>query len=305
MICALAEGTGRLAAGAVPLLPPLPDDVAARILLLVPVPNRLRCREINRAWRVALAQPRFWRVLDLSAAANADSGYIWPLKGDGEMDFCPQKKRLRADLLRAASKAARGGVEVIDLSDTNFQPDQFVPPVAGMWVDETNQLHDVVSQNAAALRCLRLGSSSFADRIEPRLGCAGAAAIFALAPGLTELAVGLSVDGKGVGHFAELLSGPRGPALRPRSVRFHFVNGWYRGDAPDWTAGGQQAVAAGGGGGPDLPPPRQIETVQVMMGDSTINVDDDNDAPGLAAPALDFAVAWAASVVQIDAPRNA
>lgn len=52
------------------VFPSLPaDDVTAQIFLLLPVPDHLRCREVSPAWRAFLAQPQFWRVLDLSAAA--------------------------------------------------------------------------------------------------------------------------------------------------------------------------------------------------------------------------------------------
>ena len=47
------------------VLAPLPLDLAERILVLVPVDSRLRCREVARRWRSALSDARLWRDLDM------------------------------------------------------------------------------------------------------------------------------------------------------------------------------------------------------------------------------------------------
>lgn len=50
----------------------LPESAARHIFLLLPVPDRLLCRGVSRAWRAFLACPALWRMLDLSAARLAD-----------------------------------------------------------------------------------------------------------------------------------------------------------------------------------------------------------------------------------------
>jgi hypothetical protein len=45
----------------------LPPAALLPVLDGVPVDTRLRCREVCRAWRDALADPAAWAVVDLSA----------------------------------------------------------------------------------------------------------------------------------------------------------------------------------------------------------------------------------------------
>lgn len=97
-------------------------------------------------------------------------------------------------------------------------------------------------------------------------------------------------------RFATLLSGPRGQALSLRRVQFDFRSGGHGENPPDWTAGGPQVAAVGGGGGPNnAPPPRRLESVEVLLGGSPADAE-------LAAPALDFALAWGAPEVGIITP---
>jgi hypothetical protein len=48
----------------------LPNGVLALIFRLLPVDERLRCREVCTSWRVLLSDPDLWRVCDLSRAAG-------------------------------------------------------------------------------------------------------------------------------------------------------------------------------------------------------------------------------------------
>ena len=51
-------------------LPALPRALVLKIFALLPIDLRLRCCEVNRAWRAMFADTSFWKCLDLSAASS-------------------------------------------------------------------------------------------------------------------------------------------------------------------------------------------------------------------------------------------
>lgn len=136
----------------------LPADLARRVILFLSVPQRLRCREVSKAWRSGpLASPLVWRVLDVSAAAVQP--FLRPprspeerFKGKGRLDL----------LVAASSKAACGAAEEIDFSGHT----------AFLWPEERTELGysafsskprgavppllAAVRDNAESLRVLRL-----------------------------------------------------------------------------------------------------------------------------------------------------
>ena len=48
------------------LLAALPQDVAWRVLLLLPYDVRMRCSEVCTAWRELLKEPSLWSTIDFS-----------------------------------------------------------------------------------------------------------------------------------------------------------------------------------------------------------------------------------------------
>ena len=127
--------TERALAAAV--LPPLPSDAVEIIFSLLPVDNRLRCREVSRAWRAFLQRLRFWRVCNLSGVVKQ-----------------------YASLLHAAAARAGGQLRVLDVS---------------MWkaLDKV-ALTAVAAENAASLTVLRAaGGQSFEpEEVEALLAAA-------------------------------------------------------------------------------------------------------------------------------------
>lgn len=101
----------------------LPRALAGRIFAVVPLPTRLRSREVCRAWRDALADPAAWTRLDLSLS----SGVAWRCLTD-------------ATLLAAASKAA-GRLAYLDVRGSNRL--------------SLEALHSVIAANASTLTELR------------------------------------------------------------------------------------------------------------------------------------------------------
>ena len=78
------------------VLAPLPRWFVHDVLLLLPTDTRLRCAELNRAWRALLADTRFWTRLDLTASGGVT--------------------RFRVALLSAAVAKARGQLQALDVS---------------------------------------------------------------------------------------------------------------------------------------------------------------------------------------------
>ena len=67
-MAAAADGALCDALTVLPLALPLP--LATRIWLALPADVRMRCREVARAWRDALAEPHLWTEFDLTAASG-------------------------------------------------------------------------------------------------------------------------------------------------------------------------------------------------------------------------------------------
>lgn len=189
---------------------PLPSDVVASIFLLLPVPDRLRCREVSPAWRAFLAQPRLWRVLDLSPKAAAS--WTHPV-------------RSFVKLLRAASRAARGGAEVLDLSGAPLS-----------WLDPSDHAGKVLAENAQALRIARIAGC------DKPVGAFWAQSIIAHSPNLTELTVDVNIVGDNpelssyrcsstadvLSGWLRLLAGPRGAAVRVETLTISLaIEGMY------------------------------------------------------------------------------
>jgi hypothetical protein len=109
----------------------LPPALAVSVLTHVPVHDRMRCREVCRAWRVMLRLPGLFEVLDFSAV---------PLH------------LLSASLVRAASACAAGGVRELRAwrciglygrrGRRNGQPPAVSLPL----------LHEIIAANAGSLR---------------------------------------------------------------------------------------------------------------------------------------------------------
>jgi hypothetical protein len=142
------------------LLSPLPDDVALRILNLVPVDARGRCAAVRRAWHAALSRnPCAWAHLNLSPAT---SGVARPVTDA---------------LLRGAARKARGELRTLD--------------VTGCASLTLAALRDVFAANAASLRTARVSGSltpMVDDLIIPtRFNPDDLAPLLAAAPALREL----------------------------------------------------------------------------------------------------------------------
>lgn len=160
-----------------------PPNVAEQILLCLSVPDRLRCREVSRAWRALLAQPQLWRVLDLSAAATG-------LTSDPEAPcgtLIPEARFVQ--LLAAASAAAKGTVQLLDLSGHCYDSSGS----EGLELGEA--VLACLEENGAFLRTFRAaGGARFAW--PDGQGCHETDskvlnAIAQAAPGLTEVALGV------------------------------------------------------------------------------------------------------------------
>jgi hypothetical protein len=107
----------------------LPPAVALVIFALLPVDQRMRCAEVCRAWREALAERSLWLWLNLSEA----SGGLARPASDG--------------LLRAAAARAGGQLQALDVSKCS-----------GI---TQGALLTVVTANAGALLVLRAWRSGF------------------------------------------------------------------------------------------------------------------------------------------------
>ena len=104
----------------------LPLPLPQRIWSSLPVDTRMRCREVCRAWRFALAAPRLWTELDLTAASGVVA-HVTP------------------ELLRAAAARAGGHLEGLRVQYFHDCCHDIAPP-----------LLDVVAANADTLRYIRL-----------------------------------------------------------------------------------------------------------------------------------------------------
>ena len=106
----------------------LPPPVSRHVFSLVPVDSRLRCAEVCRAWRAALADRSLWKRLDMSRASGVST---W------------LSARAWLSLLRCAVARAGGELEELDAT-------------GGRGVVLFEELQRMVSVNAGALRVLRV-----------------------------------------------------------------------------------------------------------------------------------------------------
>ena len=123
-LVAVADEEPRDALTVLPLALPLP--LSQRIWVSLPCDVRLRCREVARGWRDALAEPRLWTELDLTAT----SGVV---------------ARVTAALLQAAAARAGGQLERLSVAFDWKLRDALLP---------------VFATNAVTLRLLRLESDN-------------------------------------------------------------------------------------------------------------------------------------------------
>jgi hypothetical protein len=103
----------------------LPPECA--LFARLPVDQRLRCREVSRAWCAALSDVSLWTRLDLSAASGVAAAHLENAAG----------------LLAAAALRARGQLRSVD--------------VTGCRGLDFAALRSVVAGSAATLRDLRVG----------------------------------------------------------------------------------------------------------------------------------------------------
>jgi hypothetical protein len=102
----------------------LPLPLLLKIFAALPVDTRLRCAEVCKTWRSALAERSLWIRLDLSDTSGVTHG---------EMPA----------LLRAAAAKAGGGLSALDVSGV------------WQWLVRDDTLREELAANAGALRELR------------------------------------------------------------------------------------------------------------------------------------------------------
>ena len=113
------------------VLSPLPPWFVRTVFLLLPVDTRLRCCDVNRAWRALLADTTFWACINFAT----DSGVA----------------RFSLPLLRAAAAKAGGQLRVLDITRHWLQAQDFL--LFDRLVLET------VIANAASLTELRVNTT--------------------------------------------------------------------------------------------------------------------------------------------------
>jgi hypothetical protein len=118
----------------------LPLPCLLLILARVPVDTRLRCAEVCRSWRTAVADPSVWRRVDLSPQGGSAHG--------------------TEALLRAAVQRACGGLQALDVSGR--------PAISHA------ALFAAVAANAASLVSLRMSGLQNLDDTLALLGAAPA-----------------------------------------------------------------------------------------------------------------------------------
>jgi hypothetical protein len=111
----------------------LPHALLLAVLALLPVDQRLRCREVCRGWHAALEDRSQWARLDLSAGSGVAAAHLENAAG----------------LLAAA--ALRAGSQLRSLN------------VAGCRFLDSDALRGVVGGSAATLRELRVGQAFWTE----------------------------------------------------------------------------------------------------------------------------------------------
>jgi hypothetical protein len=164
----------------------LPLPLLLHILALLPADTRLRCAELSRAWRAAVAEPSLWCALDFSHA----SGVARPVS---------------AALLLAAAACARGGLRALDASGCGLP---------------TEALCAVLRANAGVTQLCVL-SDLDADPVN-LTSCVALRQLLRAAPALTTLrADAQCVPDDGTAQELLHAAPPFGP-LRLRALRFTY-----------------------------------------------------------------------------------
>jgi hypothetical protein len=172
----------------------LPELVVSRIFSLLHVDVRLRCREVCRGWRAALAQRSLWTHLDLTTVVHE------PRQPAAIMANAPPP--LYDALLRCAAACASGGLQSLDVSARPSARDVYrsAPLVS------REALLEVAAANAGSLRELRQLTPGFGADVET------ARQLLAAAPLLRTLALDLKVFMPDAAEYDALRSALRNEA---------------------------------------------------------------------------------------------
>ena len=152
----------RRAADPAAALWPLPHAVVLRIFAFVPLPTRLRGREVCRAWRAALEERSLWTRLDLRLGSMGTVGMREPSRAYGT-------------LLRAALARALGELVALDAADNAIIPAADVIYAA--------------AANAGALRELRYGGELDGSQVAAVLHAAPLLQVFEAAAKCDDIAL--------------------------------------------------------------------------------------------------------------------
>jgi hypothetical protein len=136
----MADG-GERALGATACFEALPPAIVLAVLALLPVDQRLRCREVCRAWCAALEERSLWTRLDLSDGSGVAAAHLAHAAG----------------LLAAAARAG-GQLQSLD--------------VTGCARLDFDVLRAVVGGSAATLRTLRLSKGFTTEQLADLLRAA-------------------------------------------------------------------------------------------------------------------------------------
>ena len=175
----------------------LPRPLVLAIFALLPVDTRLRCIEVNRAWRALLADTSLWACLD----------------------FC-NVARFSEALFRAAVAKAGGQLRALDITGRleTYLSGMFAPSI------RFHELNAAVVSNAASLTELRVYTLwNGVDMADMR-------AVLASAPSLQHFELGIYCCSV---HEAKLMLQNEAPfgALRLRYIHILDETGWIGGQA--------------------------------------------------------------------------
>ena len=163
----------------------LPRPLVVAVLLLLPVDTRLRCSEVNRAWRALLADTALWRSLDLAVSCGLT--------------------RFSEALLRAAVVKASGQLRSLDLTGQHFSLFTAVDSA------HPRLLLEPLAANAATLTELHIRTGRFWLLEEVR-------AVLEQAPALLLLEAGVTISRDDQVARAMLRNEPPFQALRLRRL---------------------------------------------------------------------------------------
>jgi hypothetical protein len=155
----------------------LPPAVQSHVWTRLPVDVRLRCREVCVAWRDALDDAAMWTTLDLSplsgvahdvlqampSTVRRDETYLPVYDAGAAGRYAAEQRRTRFNLLLSAAAArARGQLRSVDVSECTDNASYCV---------SQSLLCDVLRDNAATLRELRILGGRPTARRMPRVAC--------------------------------------------------------------------------------------------------------------------------------------